>query len=143
VAGGHSSSSNEQSRSRRPRSWIGRLVGALGAGVVCWGIGSVYRGVTGKFKDDLRTEQMSARAEKWVTRIGVVGYRARAVVYALIGIFLIRAAWQCDPDEAVGVDGALQKLTDQTFGPLLLAVVAAGLFAYGLLYFVRAAYREV
>jgi hypothetical protein len=51
--------------------------------------------------------------------------------------------WQCGPDEAVGVDGALQKLTDQTFGPLLLAVVAAGLFAYGLLYFVRAAYREV
>jgi hypothetical protein len=52
---------------------------------------------------------------------------------ALIGIFLMRAAWQYDSDGAVGVDGALQKLTDQTFGPLLLAVVAAGLFAYGLL----------
>jgi high-affinity Fe2+/Pb2+ permease len=37
----------------------------------------------------------------------------------------------------------LQKLADQTFGPLLLGVVAAGLFAYGVCYFVRAAYREV
>jgi hypothetical protein len=64
-------------------------------------------------------------------------------VYALIGIFLIRAAWQYDPDEAVGLDGALQKLASQTFGPLLLGVVAAGVFAYGVLYFVRAAYREV
>jgi len=145
LVGWHSGSSNEKEQTATIMDWpAGRwLVGALGAGVVCWGIGSAYRGVTGKFKDDLRTEQMSARAEKWVTRIGVVGYLARAVVYALIGIFLIRAAWQYDPDEAVGVDGALQKLTDQTFGPLLLGVVAAGLFAYGLLYFVRAAYREV
>jgi hypothetical protein len=47
------------------------------------------------------------------------------------------------PDEAVGLDGALQKLLGQTFGPFLLGVVAAGLFAYGVFYFVRAAYREV
>ena len=71
--------------------------------------------MTRKFKDDLRTEQMSARTEKWVTRIGVVGYLARAVVYTLIGVFFIRAAWEFDPDEAVGLDGALQKLAAQTF----------------------------
>ncbi len=52
-----------------------------------------------KFKDDLRTEQMSARTEKWVTRIGVVGHLA---VYTLIGLLFIRAAWQYDPDNAVG-----------------------------------------
>jgi Domain of Unknown Function (DUF1206) len=68
---------------------------------------------------------------------------ARAVVYALVGVFLIRAAAQYDPDEAVGIDGALQRLADQTFGPLLLGIVAAGVFAYGVFYFVRAAYREV
>jgi hypothetical protein len=86
---------------------------------------------------------MSARTGRWVTRAGVLGYLARAVVYALIGIFLVRGAWQYDPDEAVGVDGALQKLAQQTFGPLLLGVVAAGIIAYGILYFVRTAYREV
>ena len=48
-----------------------------------------------------------------------------------------------DPDEAIGLDGALQKLAHQSFGPVLLGVVAAGLVAYGLFYFVRAAYREV
>ena len=145
LVGWHSSSSNEKEQTARVMDWpAGRwLVGALGVGLVIWAIGSVYRGVTKKFKKDLRTEQMSARAEKWVTRVGVVGYMARAVVYALIGVFLIRAAWQYDPDEAVGLDGALQKLASQTFGPLLLGVVAAGVFAYGVLYFVRAAYREV
>jgi hypothetical protein len=30
---------------------------------------------------------------------------ARAVVFGLIGIFVVRAAWQYDPDEAVGLDG--------------------------------------
>jgi hypothetical protein len=76
-------------------------------------------------------------------RAGVVGYLARAVVFALVGAFLIRAAIQYDPKEAIGIDGALQKLAGQTPGPLLLGVVAAGLIAYGLFYFVRAAYREV
>jgi hypothetical protein len=145
LVGWHSGSANEKEQTAKVLDWpAGRwLVGAFGVGLVCWGIGSLYRGVTRKFKDDLRTEQMSARAENWVTRIGVVGYLARAVVYALIGVFFIRAAWQYDPDEALGLDGALQKLADQTFGPLLLGVVAAGLFAYGVFYFVRAAYREV
>ena len=45
--------------------------------------------------------------------------------------------------EAVGLDGALQKLAHQTFGSLLLGVVAAGLLVYGLFYLVKAAYREV
>jgi hypothetical protein len=145
LIGWHSGSGDEKEQTAKVLDWpAGRwLVGAFGAGLICWGLGSAYRGVTKKFKEDLRTGQMSARAETWVTRTGVAGYLARAVVYALTGVFLIRAAWQYDPDEAVGLDGALQKLLDQTFGPFLLGVVAAGLFAYGILYFVRAAYREV
>lgn len=145
LIGWRSGSGNEDEQTAKVLDWpAGRwLVGGLGIALVCWGIGSVYRGVTKKFTDDLRTEQMSARAEKWATRVGVVGYLARAVVYALIGVFLIKAAWEYDPDEAVGLDGALLKLAQQSFGPLLLGVVAAGLFAYGVLYFVRAAYREV
>ena len=141
----HSSSGSEKEETAAILDWpLGRwLVGALGAGLIAWAAGKTYRGITTKFKDDLRTEQMSARALRWVTRIGVVGYLACAVVYALVGVFLIRAAVQYDPSEAVGVDGALQKLAEQPLGPFLLGVVAAGLFAYGLFYFVRAAYREV
>jgi high-affinity Fe2+/Pb2+ permease len=37
----------------------------------------------------------------------------------------------------------LQKLAHQTFGPVLLGIVAAGLVVYGLFYLVRAVYREV
>jgi hypothetical protein len=145
LVGSSSGSGNENEQTNAVFDWpAGRwLVGAFGVGLVGWGIGSAYRGITRKFKDDLRTERMSARAEAWVTRVGVVGYLARAVVYTLIGVFLIRAAVQYDPKEAVGLDGALQEIADQTFGPLFLGVVAAGLVAYGVYYFVRAGYREV
>jgi len=145
LVSSHSSSANEKEQTAAILDWpLGRwLVGAAGVGLIAWGIGDAYRGITTKFKKDLRTEQMSARAVRWVTRIGVVGYLACAVVYTLVGIFLIRAAVQYDPDEAVGIDGALQKLAEQPFGRFLLGIVAAGLFAYGVLYFVRAAYRKV
>jgi hypothetical protein len=139
------SSGNERQQTETVLEWPGGrwLVGAAGVGILGWGIGNAYRGISRNFKDDLRTGQMSAETGRWVTRAGVVGYVARAVVFALIGVFLIRAAIQYDPKEAIGIDGALQKVADQTFGPLLLGVVAAGLIAYGLFYFVRAGYREV
>ena len=119
------------------------LVAALGLGLAGWGLGSAYRAVSRNFKDDLHTEKMSEATRRWTTRAGVVGYLARAVVFLVAGGFIFKAAVEYDPDEAIGLDGALQKLAHQEFGPLLLGVVAAGLVAYGLFYLVRAAYREV
>jgi hypothetical protein len=144
LLGSHSSS-NEKEHTEAILDWPGGkwLVGAIGVAVIAWGFGSVYRAVSGSFKDELHTEKMSATTRRWTTRAGVVGYLARAVVLFLIGAFLVRAALDYDPNEAVGLDGALQKLAHQTFGPLLLGVVAAGITIYGLFYLVRAAYREV
>jgi hypothetical protein len=145
IAGSRSGSSNEKKQAEAMFDWpAGRwIVGAIGLGLIGWGLGSAYRAVSRNFKDDLHTERMSARAERWATRVGVIGFLARAVVFSLVGVFIVRAAVQYDPREAIGLDGALQKLAHQTFGPLLLGVVAAGLVAFGLFYFVRALYREV
>jgi hypothetical protein len=142
---GSGSSSGEKQHTEAALDWPGGqwLVAAIGIGLVGWGLASAYRAVSRNFKDDLHTEQMSEATRRWTTRAGVVGYLARAVVFVLIGIFITKAGVEYDPQEAVGLDGALQKLADQSFGPFLLGVVAAGLIAYGLLYFVRAAYREV
>ena len=61
-----------------------------------------------------------------VRRIGVLGHAARAVVFALLGVFVIRAAVEFDPNQAVGLDGALQRLAQQPAGPWLLALTALG-----------------
>jgi hypothetical protein len=142
---GSRSDSSEKEHTEAVLDWSGGrwLVGLIGLVVVGWGIGSAYRGITRSFTDELHTERMTETARRWSTRAGVVGYLARAVVLSLIGVFLVRAALEYDPDEAVGLDGALQKLAHQTFGPVLLGIVAGGLVVYGLFYLVRAVYREV
>ena len=119
------------------------LVGIAGACVVGAGLYNGYRGVARKFREEWKTGEMKRAALKWGTRVGVVGLLSRMVVFGLIGWFLIKAAVEYDPKEAIGLDGALQKLVHQSYGPWLLGVVAAGLIAYGLFCVVEARYRDV
>jgi Domain of Unknown Function (DUF1206) len=119
------------------------IVGAAGLAVIGAGVFNAYRALSGSFRDQLHEEQMSGAERPWYTAFGVLGHLARAVVFGMIGVFLIRAAYQYDPDEALGLDGALQKLAGETYGPFLLGAVALGLGAYGLFCLVQAKYREV
>ena len=80
---------------------------------------------------------------RFVERIGVIGHVARMVVFGLTGIFLIKAAADYNPQAAIGVDGALAKLARQTYGHVLLGVVAAGLIAFALYSLSDARYRRL
>ena len=57
----------------------------------------------------------------WVDVTGRVGLVARALVFAVVGYFLVRAAVSYNPNTAVGLDGALRKVHDEPHGTLLLA----------------------
>ncbi len=61
-----------------------------------------YGGVTQKFLDDSKTEEMSPGVRKWIGWIGTVGHLARMVVFGLIGIFLIKAAIDYNPKRRSG-----------------------------------------
>jgi Domain of Unknown Function (DUF1206) len=119
------------------------IVGAVGLAFIAGGLFNLYRGVTRKFREKLKLRKLSDAEDKAYTAIGVAGFVARGVVFSLIGIFLVRAAYQYDPKEAVGIDGALSEIVHTSYGPVLLGLVAAGLFAFGLYSFVEARYREV
>ena len=142
---GSSGSSSEKKETAWVLTWpAGRwIVGAVGAGFLAAGVWNVVRGVTRKFKKQLNTGSMSVTEEKAATVAGVVGLLARGVVFSLIGVFVIRAAWQYDPKEAIGIDGALRKLAAQDYGDALLGVVAAGLLAFGIFCLFQARYRKV
>ena len=73
----------------------------------------------------------------------MLGHLARAVVFSLIGIFVVKAALDYNPRDAIGIDGALQKLAHASYGPYLLGVTAAGLVCYGVFCLVDARYRDV
>jgi len=98
---------------------------------------------TAKFGQDLSLEGLGPEARRWVIRVGRMGLVARGVIFGLIGIFLIQASRHNDAGEAVGLGGALQNLTQQPHGDLLLSVVAAGLFMYGLFSFIEARYGRL
>jgi hypothetical protein len=86
---------------------------------------------------------MSARVRSWITWIGTFGHLARMIAFGLVGSFLIKAAVDYDPNNAVGLDGALAKLGHASYGPYLLGIVAAGLIAFGLYSVSDARYRRV
>lgn len=117
----------------------------LAAGLCIFGAGlwNLYRGIALKFEERWRTGEMSRAERTWGKRVGTVGHIARAVVFGLIGIFVVKAALDYNPKDAVGLDGALQKLGAASYGPYLLGLTAAGLICYGLYCLVDARYRDV
>ncbi|GIG39951.1 DUF1206 domain-containing protein [Cellulomonas phragmiteti] len=106
------------------------LVGAVGVGVVVVGAYHVYKGWTKKFLEDLH-RLPSGTAGRVARRAGVVGYAAKGVALGIVGVLFVVAAATADPQEATGLDGALQALRDAPAGPVLLLLVAAGLVAFG------------
>jgi hypothetical protein len=143
AAGG--GTGDEKQETARVLDWpAGRwIVLAVALGFLGDGLYNVYRGVTTKFRERLKTGEMSRGVERAAVGSGVVGHLARGVVFALVGVFLAKAAIEYDPNEAVGIDGALVKLVQHDQGPLLLGLVAAGLIAYALYCLVEARYRKI
>jgi Domain of Unknown Function (DUF1206) len=140
-----SSSGEEDKATAGVLDWpAGRwLVAAAGIAVAGVGLYNAYRGLSRKFEDKLKTGEMTTAARNWVGRLGTVGLLARAVVFCLVGWFLIKAAVEYDPKETVGLDGALAKLAQASYGHWLLAAVAGGLLAYGAFSLAEARYRDV
>ncbi len=116
------------------------LVGALGLLVIGIGIGVGVRGWGGGFAEHLALDDAQRR---WVIPLGRIGYLARALVFVMVGGFLVVAAIQADPGEARGLAGALRALQAQPYGWVLLGATALGLFAFGAFQFAVARYRHI
>lgn len=146
VGADESGGSGQEDRyTARVLEWpLGRWLVA-GAGLAIMGAGAfnVWRALGARFRKNLKLRKLSETEDRVFTSVGIVGHLARGVVFGLMGFFLVRAAWQYDPKEAVGLDGALATVLEQDYGDTLLAIVASGLIAYGLYCFVEARYREV
>jgi uncharacterized protein DUF1206 len=124
--------------------WPGgrELIAAVGIVLGGIAVGNAYWGLSGRFTESMHTEEMSRREERVVKALGRFGFFALTVVFAVIGWFLVKAAVQFDPHDAVSIGGALGRLTRLDYGKVLLGLVAAGLFTYGLFGFVQVRYHR-
>lgn len=119
------------------------LVGIVGGIVIAIGAVQFYRAYSLKFRRKLKLSEMSATEEQWAIRLGRIGYAARGIAFGVIGTFLVVAAIFADPQQARGLDGALDTLARQPWGWVVLGSVAFGLIAYGIYMFVEARYRRM
>jgi hypothetical protein len=124
-------------------SWGSPIVAVTGVVLIAVGVGLVVYGTREKFRKYLQLSLAEDTDREWIIRFGKWGYSAQGVVFCIIGGFLFSAAVHSNPGEARGLDGALQWLAQQTYGPWLLGIVAAGLGSYGLFMLVEARYRKL
>ena len=138
-SGGSSGGGTSSWTARVMEQPVGRwLVAAVGVGIVAVGAYHVYKGWTEKFLEDLR-----GHPGTWVRWAGRAGYVARGVAFGIVGVLVVVAAATADPDQAKGLDGALQTLGEAPAGQALLTLVALGFAAYGVYCFGRARHARV
>jgi hypothetical protein len=118
-------------------------VGAIGAVFLIVAGDQAYLAISRRFLDDAKTGEISRPVRRAYMAVGVAGLGARAVAFGLIGTFFIKAAVEYDPHEAVGLDGALTRLTTHAYGPALLIVVACGLILFGVYSLADARLRKI
>ncbi|WP_426955626.1 DUF1206 domain-containing protein [Muricoccus radiodurans] len=123
------------------RQPLGRwMVAAVGLAILGAAIGMAVNAWSASFKRHLACGPDTA---SWVIPLGRAGYAARALAFAMMGAFLLVAAYRFDPRQARGLGGALLALQEQPFGRSLFALVALGLAAFGIFQFVEARYRRI
>jgi hypothetical protein len=121
---------------------FGRIaIGVAGASIIGYALYQLYRAAAKSLTRRMEAAAVSGETADRLIKIGRFGIAARAVVFLVIGWFLIRAAYDADADRAGGIDESLAALASQPYGPVVLGLVAFGLMAYGVWEFVKARYR--
>jgi hypothetical protein len=119
------------------------IVGIAGAVLIAISLYQIYDAYRGGFLKDSKLREMSRLARRTFTILGRVGLPARAIVFGLVGYFVLETAIDFDPREAVGLDGALARVHREPYGPWLLALAAAGLLVFAAYSLLEARYRRL
>ncbi len=119
------------------------IVGIVGLAIIAYGAVEAYKGVKQDFLGTLRTGEMSPGVRSAAPKIGTAAYLTKGFIAALLGYFFLQSAVSYNPDEAKGLDAALGEIAQQSWGPIVLTLVAIGLLAYGAFAFLESRYRKV
>ena len=107
------------------------LIVVFGLVWIGMGAGQLMTAYVAHFTRDLKTSSMSAQEIKTATWMGRIGFAARGIVFALIGVIILQTAFAVGAKQAQGFDGALAALAHAPYGEILLGVVAIGLILFG------------
>ena len=118
-------------------------LGTVGLIVIAVGFIGVLEGLNLKFMRYFQGENLSAATRIWIRRLGQIGVTARGLVFTIIGVLLVFAAWTHNASKATGLDGALKSLRNQPFGDFLLIFAATGLVIFGIYGLLETRFRHI
>jgi hypothetical protein len=78
-----------------------------------------------------RAQGSLPHTEKWIERLARFGYASKGVIYILVGVLAAMAAFGAG-GQTSGTEGVFQKILQQPFGQILLALIAIGLVGYAI-----------
>ncbi len=115
------------------------LVMVAGLAFVAVGVVFAKKGIDRSFRSELkRLDGIDGTA---IEHLGRIGWIARGLSMGLIGVFLARAAWLHDSENAAGLDDSIRQLTGSIWGVALAAVVGVGFIAYAVFVLLSARHR--
>ena len=138
----------EEEAASAAQVWAGRFLDVplgrwllAGVGLGAFALAAAQLGkARGAAFGDVRSD---GRVGALVRRVGRVGLAARGIVFAIIGVLFLRAAWWSRAEPAGGLRAALELVAGQPLGAGLLLAVAAGLYAFGCFNLLKAAFHRL
>lgn len=116
------------------------MVAAVALAIAGAGIAHIAKGWTKGFEKWLELDAATAR---WASPVCQGGLIARGAVFVVIGGLVGMAAYQNHAGRAGGLTEALRTVQQSPFGGALFAVIAVGLFAFGVYSILEAIHRRV
>ena len=141
-AGGDAETLRQAARGLVAHAW-GRGALELG-GAIAFVVGVVeaLRAAVGKLPADFTAAIMARGRKKWISWLARIGVLAHGAVVAVTGYSVFVAGLEGNPRGLSGTASALRTIKHAENGPVLFALAAAGLIAYGLSLLLLAAHRR-
>jgi hypothetical protein len=126
------------------RTGWGRLLLVLvGVVAVAAGVEVGRRSIRLNFRERFSAAHMSRALATVIRALGGFGCVARAVVFVLVGFFIVKAAVLSNSKQTKGLDAVFRSVASSAYGSWLLGLLASGLFCYGLYCLLEARYRDL
>jgi len=108
------------------------LVGIIGIIVILVGLIQFFQGFNSGFERQIYLTKLNPAQLRRVRFLGRFGTIARGIVFALIGLFIVMAAYTANSQQVKGFDSTLTSILQQPYGRWLLGAIALGLISLGL-----------
>ena len=107
------------------------LVGAVGIALLGYGVYLVWHAFSDDRQDERAVLEAAPNETPMVRALSRIGNVARGAILAFIGVLVLIAAIQHDPNETEGIDGALKRLLAHGWGEVAVFLIALGFAAFG------------